>query len=410
MNKNENNLIEKSLDISIINDILEETSKKLINIILLLRFNKIKLDSINLTYDKNSLNPIININNSLLNQNDLSFDEYDVLTISKGKIKTFILDIFIEKKFILLERWNISYYEYNFNINKKYFINKLNSFIKSILNLICFLPNLSSFEPLNFQFYQNNKFSKFEFKNSIKSFVLNNSNLNNICLNLDYLNYIEIQKEIKNENSLKNINNNNKSKRKLTFEKKSSFEIISLTNLNIDNENIKNKNKKNKSKFRKLSYEQENNFLNSIKNIDDDLNELSNSEDSDEFEKKFNNNNINKEYYDEEDINDSNSTYKNLRAKNFDNSEFSKVHHDKKFSRIKTTDTMSNNNDEECEEFELNITTEDDNKNIFYNLLNQKEELKNILELYKNFKNRKKNIKLNINKLYHLIQNINYSK
>ena len=408
MNKNENNLTEKNLDNSIINEILEETSKKLINIILLLRFNKIKLDSINLTYDKNSLYPIININNSLLNQNDLSFDEYDVLTISKGKIKTFILDIFIEKKFILLERWNISYYEYNFNNNKKYFFNKLNTFIKSILNLLCLLPNLSLFEPLNFQFYQNNKFSKFEFKNSNKNFVLNNSNLNNFCLNLDYLNYNEIIKEFKND-SLKNINHN-KSKRKLSFEKKSSFEIISLTNLNIDNENIKNKHKKNKSKFRKLSYEQENNFLNSIKNIDDDLNELSSSEDSDEFEKKFNNNNINKENCDEEDINDSNSTYKNLRAKNFDNSEFSKVHHDKKFSRIKTTDTMSNNNNEECEEFELNITTEDDNKNIFYNLLNQKEELKNILELYKNFKNRKKNIKLNINKLYHLIQNINYSK
>ena len=409
MNKNENNLTEKNLDNSIINEILEETSKKLINIILLLRFNKIKLDSINLTYDKNSLNPIININNSLLNQNDLSFDEYDVLTISKGKIKTFILDIFIEKKFILLERWNISYYEYNFNNNKKYFFNKLNTFIKSILNLLCLLPNLSLFEPLNFQFYQNIKFSKFEFKNSNKNFVLNNSNLNNFCLNLDYLNYNEIIKEFKND-SLKNINHN-KSKRKLSFEKKSSFEIISLTNLNIDSENIKNKHKKNKSKFRKLSYEQENNFLNSIKYIDDDLNELSSSEDSDEFEKKFNNNNnINKENCDEEDINDSNSTYKNLRAKNFDNSEFSKVHHDKKFSRIKTTDTMSNNNDEECEEFELNITTEDDNKNIFYNLLNQKEELKNILELYKNFKNRKKNIKLNINKLYHLIQNINYSK
>ena len=71
---------------------------------------------------------------------------------------------------------------------------------------------------------------------------------------------------------------------------------------------------------------------------------------------------------------------------------------------------MDNNNEDGSEEFELNITTEDDNKNIFNNLLNQKEELKNILELYKNFKNRKKNIKLNINKLYHLIQNITYSK
>ena len=319
MTKNENNLTEKNFDNSIINEILEETSKKLINLILLFRFNKIKLNSIDLTYDKNLI-PTININNSMLNQNDLSFEEYDVLTISKGKIKTFILDIFIEKKMILLERWNISFYEFNFNNTKKYFIDKLNLFIKSTLNLLCFLPNLSFFEPLNFQFYQNSKFSKFEFKNSFNNFVLNNSNLNNICLNLDYSNYNQIQKEIKNENSLKNINNNNnKSKRKLTFEKKPSFEIISLTNLNIDNEN--NNHNKNKKMFRKLSYEQENNFLNSIKYVEDDLNELSqNSEESDEFEKKINNNNNNKENDDEDDINDSNSTYKNLRAKNYENS------------------------------------------------------------------------------------------
>ena len=407
MSKNENNLTEKIFDNSIINEILEEPSKKLINIILLIRFDKIKLNSINLTYDKNLI-PMININNSILNQNDLSFEEYDVLTISKGKIKTFILDIFIEKKNILLERWNISYYEHNFNNTKNYFIDKLNMFIKSTLNLLYFLPKLSSFEPLNFQFYQNSKFSKFEFKNSFNNFFLNNSNLNNFCLNLDYSNFNEIHKEIKNENSLKN--NNNKSKRKLTFEKKSSFEIISLTNLNIDNEN-KNHNK-NKKKFRKLSYEQENNFLNSIKYVEDDLNELSqDSEESDEFEKNLNDN-IKKQNDDEDDINDSNSTYKNLRANNYENSEISKVHNNKKFSRIKTTDTMSNNNDdEESDEFELNITSEDDNNNIF-NIINQKEELKDILELYKNFKNRKKNINININinNLFHLIQNINYSK
>ena len=149
------------------------------------------------------------INNSSFLFEDLSFDSISTITNSKTMSKNHTIDFYLLKKNfpkLLIERWNLSFYEENNFKSEIYAKKKLVSLIRTIYSITRILPanKLKNMDNIiiDFQSYQNYKGENFtlEQKELIHIF---NKKINHIDLTVEYLSNEQIENYFKKKEDIK---------------------------------------------------------------------------------------------------------------------------------------------------------------------------------------------------------------